>query len=189
MKAFPSVALFSLLSLALGQDDNSASGSLAPSPTESVGCTTHGDHWYGRPFHDISLPQTDLGTRHCKGPRVTSSPVVITTTISGVAVAPTSIASHDHDHDGDHDHDDHSYTAAPGTGSLKPSPTESHGCEAHGDHWDCAGPVTATGATSTGATPTARTTRTDSAATVTGGASRLQAAGLGFVALAVGMAL
>ncbi|OIW29308.1 hypothetical protein CONLIGDRAFT_715669 [Coniochaeta ligniaria NRRL 30616] len=171
MKAFPSVALFSLLSLALGQDDNSASGSLASSPTQSVGCTTHGDHW------------------HCKGPRVTSSPVVITTTISGVAVATTSIASHDHDHDGDHDHDDHSYTAAPGTGSLKPSPTESHGCEAHGDHWDCAGPVTATGATSTGATPTARTTRTDSAATVTGGASRLQAAGLGFVALAVGMAL
>lgn len=32
-----------------------------------------------------------------------------------------------------HDHDDHTDEA--GTGTISPSPTESVGCEAHGDHW------------------------------------------------------
>lgn len=98
-----------------------ASGVLAqetagPSPTESVGCEPHGDHW------------------HCDGPAPTAGPV--TGTAAAATTLPvTSSASHDHDHDDDdHDHgDDDDHSA--GAGSLKPSPTESVGCEPHGDHW------------------------------------------------------
>lgn len=53
---------------------------------------------------------------------------------SAAAVAPTSSAILENDHV------DH----AVGTGTLPPSPTESYGCMAHGDHWDCAGPTTTT---------------------------------------------
>ncbi|KAH6636144.1 hypothetical protein F5144DRAFT_167273 [Chaetomium tenue] len=92
---------------------------LAPSPTESIGCEPHGDHW------------------HCEGPRppaATTSepttsppPAVITTTTTTTAAA-------------DDDHDDHSHPDEAGTASLAPSPTESIGCEPHGDHWHCEGP-------------------------------------------------
>ena len=80
-----------------------------PSPTESVGCEPHGDHW------------------HCDGPAPTVGPSTGSMGIQ-TSLPVTSTASHDHDHDDD----DHHTT---GTGSLKPSPTESVGCEPHGDHW------------------------------------------------------
>ena len=50
------------------------------------------------------------------------------TTTSDAAI-PTSSAD---DHD---DHDDHESDHEEGTGSIAPSPTESIGCEPHGDHW------------------------------------------------------
>ncbi|OTA90599.1 hypothetical protein M434DRAFT_77648 [Hypoxylon sp. CO27-5] len=115
---------------------------LPPSPTASVGCHPHGDHW------------------HCDGPA--SSTVSITASSThdeegSVTLAPSpteSTGCHPH---GDHwhcdgpvsaaasstssatgdDHDDHSE----GDGSLAPSPTESVGCEPHGDHWHCDGPA------------------------------------------------
>ncbi|KAK4176268.1 hypothetical protein QBC36DRAFT_11990 [Triangularia setosa] len=121
----------------------SAAQELAPSPTESVGCEPHGDHW------------------HCDGPRVTAptptaTPVIITTSQTAVIPATTTAVHHgdhdhdhddhddeDRDHDHDNDHDDHSI------GVLPPSPTASVGCVAHGDHWDCTGPAPTTIATVT----------------------------------------
>ncbi|KXX74864.1 hypothetical protein MMYC01_206704 [Madurella mycetomatis] len=91
---------------------------LGPSPTESIGCEPHGDHW------------------HCEGPRPPSTssapPPVVTAT---AAPEPTTTAAGDGDDDEGTEHTD-----APGTGSLEPSPTESIGCEPHGDHWHCEGP-------------------------------------------------
>lgn len=60
----------------------------------------------------------DVG--HCEGAK---------STLATEAKATTE-AEHDHDHD-EHDHD---HT---GSESLAPSPTESTGCEPHGDHWHC----------------------------------------------------
>ncbi|RYP63292.1 hypothetical protein DL771_009363 [Monosporascus sp. 5C6A] len=151
MKTF-SPAFAALLAAVLA-----AAQSLPPSPTASVGCEPHGDHW------------------DCEGPAsvtavdtVTSTSVVAATTSShdheeggteSLAPSPTeSVGCEPHgDHwhcegpasattdataastasdPGDEDHDD-----AEGTGSLAPSPTESVGCEPHGDHWHCDGPA------------------------------------------------
>ncbi|KAK0667036.1 hypothetical protein QBC41DRAFT_396708 [Cercophora samala] len=145
MKTFSAAIILALSAFSAAQE-------LAPSPTESVGCEPHGDHW------------------HCDGPRVTvpattATPVIITTS-EAVAVPATTTAAvhdddhdhdhnhdHDHDHDDDHshdhndeedhDHDDHS------AGVLPPSPTASIGCEPHGDHWHCEGPAPTTIATVT----------------------------------------
>ncbi|KAG7293591.1 hypothetical protein NEMBOFW57_003644 [Staphylotrichum longicolle] len=177
-------ALLGLVSAVLGQ-----AVTLAPSPTESVGCEPHGDHW------------------HCEGPRVTSAPVAAATSSSAAAAVTTSSATHDHDHDhGDDDDDDHVHTDAAGTGSLKPSPTESYGCEPHGDHWHCEGPVTASAtgtasvsAAASGSTtvvsilvtttsaptlPAANASTTRTALPSTAGAPRYEVAGLGFAGLA-----
>ncbi|KAF3144003.1 hypothetical protein TWF569_007168 [Orbilia oligospora] len=89
----------------------------APSPTESSGCEPHGDHW------------------HCTGPRVDRAITTAPPTSTPVATVTTA----DHDHHTDDDDDDHDHT-----GTLAPSPTESVGCEAHGDHWHCEGPVAVT---------------------------------------------
>ncbi|AEO59560.1 hypothetical protein MYCTH_2307967 [Thermothelomyces thermophilus ATCC 42464] len=183
MKAIAYAAvLLGLVSTALGQ-----SQTLAPSPTESYGCEPHGDHW------------------HCEGPRTAQS---LATTTTGAALT-TSTAAHDHDEDDDHDHDhdhddDHDgSTDATGTGSLKPSPTESYGCVAHGDHWHCEGPITASsaGTASTLATTTITSSSTPAASSIgttdaaaasstsTAGAPRLELAGLGFAGLAAAAAL
>ncbi|KAK0657922.1 hypothetical protein B0T16DRAFT_315360 [Cercophora newfieldiana] len=113
--------------------------SLGPSPTESIGCEPHGDHW------------------DCDAPRAT-----ITGTVSTTATpiqTPAITQSHDeHEHEHEHssgihtDDDDHS------TGSLKPSPTESTGCTPHGDHWHCDGKVNETSATTPAATGAVSTT-------------------------------
>ncbi|KAM7194670.1 hypothetical protein V8F20_007862 [Naviculisporaceae sp. PSN 640] len=142
--------LMGLLPLALGQG-SLTTASLGPSPTQSVGCEPHGDHW------------------DCEGPRVTSGAATPSTLlISRTTAPPSAITSspadpdHDHDHDDDHseeDHDDHD-DDVPHTGSLKPSPTESVGCTVHGDHWHCDAPATAspTQSTSTTAVPTGAST-------------------------------
>ena len=137
---------------------------------------------------DSCPSETYLPSRHCDGPRVTSASTGtgIATSATSSAALTTSSATHsddEDDHDHDEDGDDHS--DAPGTASLKPSPTESYGCEPHGDHWHCKGPITAA------------TTPTTSGATggVTGGtvlsttlpamaAARYQGAGLGVAGLA-----
>ncbi|KAK3395795.1 hypothetical protein B0T20DRAFT_45618 [Sordaria brevicollis] len=139
--------------------------SLPPSPTASVGCEPHGDHW------------------HCDGPKVTS----LATVVTSAAPATTSEAhdhdDHDHDEeDHDHDHDEHTSV------SLKPSPTESYGCEPHGDHWHCAGHVSATATASAGlaSSASASASATPSiAAAGRKGASGLAAAGLAIMALAL----
>ena len=46
------------------------------------------------------------------------------------------------DHDHEHEDEDEESGAYPAT----PSPTESAGCEPHGDHWHCDRPATAPGA-------------------------------------------
>ncbi|KAL2222650.1 hypothetical protein M432DRAFT_12791 [Thermoascus aurantiacus ATCC 26904] len=133
-------AIFAVLALAscpavLAQEDP------GPSPTESVGCEPHGDHW------------------HCAGPAPTITPDV-TTVVTPLVPSPTeSVGCEPH---GDHWHcdgprvtstdDGHSHTASPAI----PSPTESVGCEPHGDHWHCDGPASATAsATSSSASSSA----------------------------------
>ncbi|EXF79079.1 hypothetical protein CFIO01_06401 [Colletotrichum fioriniae PJ7] len=99
MKASQILSMLGFAAFAFAQSE-----SLAPSPTESVGCEPHGDHW------------------HCEGARATTAAAVSGTTLLTSVAAATTTATEDHDHDHDHD-DDHSS----GTGSLAPSPTESVG--------------------------------------------------------------
>ncbi|KAK4234984.1 hypothetical protein C8A03DRAFT_37199 [Achaetomium macrosporum] len=163
MKAVACAAvLFGLVSTALAQ-------TIAPSPTESVGCEPHGDHW------------------HCEAPRETSLPAGTITTTSAaptIRVTTTSSAAHDGD---DHDHGEH--TDASGTGSLAPSPTESYGCEPHGDHWHCEGPVTAFVSVSTTLLKTTTTAANQTAGAAstsasTAGGARHAATGLAVAGLA-----
>ncbi len=104
----------------------------------------------------------------------------------------TSSATHDED---DHDHEEHTDTS--GTASLKPSPTESYGCEPHGDHWHCEGPITAsvsgsglsTLLTTTAPTGTSSSVSTASPSVSTAVAARYEVAGMGFAGLAVAAAM
>uniref|UniRef100_A0A8H7KEJ1 Hydrophobin n=1 Tax=Bionectria ochroleuca TaxID=29856 RepID=A0A8H7KEJ1_BIOOC len=138
MKAAQVVALLGLASLSYAQ---------APSPTESIGCEPHGDHWsVTKPStqmvskssemetyivallgtaRDLALLQPLSALLHCEGPATSATSAAVTTS-----------ASEDHDHD-------HSSTVDPG-----PSPTESVGCQPHGDHWHCEGPAVTSGASS-----------------------------------------
>lgn len=67
--------------------------------------------------HSLFITQSDF-SGHCEGAR---------STLSSEAKATTE-SEHDHDHDD-----------ASGSETLAPSPTESVGCEPHGDHWHCEG--------------------------------------------------
>ncbi|KAF5001124.1 hypothetical protein FGRMN_1235 [Fusarium graminum] len=134
-------------------DVTGATESLAPSPTASIGCEPHGDHWHcegarssetkatSEAGHDHEAtgsgslapsPTESVGCEphgdhwHCEGAR------------TGAAVSATTDVEHSHTH------------SAGATKSLAPSPTESVGCEPHGDHWHCDGPATA----ASGGTPT-----------------------------------
>ncbi|KAK3309429.1 uncharacterized protein B0T15DRAFT_515472 [Chaetomium strumarium] len=159
--------LLGLVSTALAQ-------TIAPSPTESVGCEPHGDHW------------------HCEGPRETSAADgTVTTTAAAVTTTATATVTTSAAHgDDDHDHDEHHDES--GTASLAPSPTESYGCEPHGDHWHCEGAVTASGSVSTTlVTTTASTSQTaDGASTSpsTAGAPHHAATGLAIAGLAAAAA-
>ncbi|KAF7532914.1 hypothetical protein G7054_g7532 [Neopestalotiopsis clavispora] len=135
--------------------------SLAPSPTESVGCEAHEDHWHC----DGPVSTTQAGT-------ITATSLITTTT----AATSTSAEEEDHDHES-------------GTGSLAASPTESVGCEPHGDHWHCDGPASTTAASNvTSASTASSTSSTATTTAATAGASRIAAggafvlAGLAFVA-------
>jgi hypothetical protein len=107
--------------------------------------------------------------------------------VTATGSQPTTTSEH-----ADHD-DDHDMTAVvPGasTATLAPSPTESFGCEPHGDHWHCDGSITAaTTMTSSGFTSVITPTPTTAAGSVsTAGAGRSQVTGLalaGFAAAAV----
>ncbi|KAH6850109.1 hypothetical protein B0I37DRAFT_413532 [Chaetomium sp. MPI-CAGE-AT-0009] len=94
---------------------------LAPSPTESIGCEPHGDHW------------------HCEGPRPPATTEPTTPTPPAVITTTSAAAGGDDEH-----------TDEAGTASLAPSPTESIGCEPHGDHWHCEGPRPPATETATG---------------------------------------
>ncbi|KAK4097163.1 hypothetical protein N658DRAFT_311873 [Parathielavia hyrcaniae] len=167
--------LLGLVSASLAQVDP------GPSPTESFGCVPHDDHW------------------HCEGARETSAPPAAATTLpatSEPAVTTTTVTSSAHDDDDDDDDEEEEHTDhTAGTASLAPSPTESYGCEPHGDHWHCEGAVTAlsTGSvtvtvTSSGAdaiTTTETSTSTSATASpTTAGAAHYEVAGLGFAGIA-----
>ncbi|KAK2793012.1 hypothetical protein FQN52_002160 [Onygenales sp. PD_12] len=143
MKFSSTLALFALGFVSpslfvLGQEDP------GPSPTESVGCEPHGDHW------------------HCDAPRTQQPAITATTTSVNPGPSPTeSVGCEPH---GDHWHCDAPATATTtmssthshsdhdeptGTQDPGPSPTQSVGCEPHGDHWHCDGPATAVSTTGT----------------------------------------
>ncbi|KAM7198908.1 hypothetical protein V8F20_005975 [Naviculisporaceae sp. PSN 640] len=116
MKTSAVIYVFGLALPALAQE-------LAPSPTQSIGCEPHGDHW------------------HCEGPRPAPAPTSEPTTEieppSAVITTTATIPPGGDEH-----------TESPGTGTGTgtsardpgPSPTESIGCEPHGDHWHCEAP-------------------------------------------------
>jgi hypothetical protein len=160
---------------------------LSPSPTESVGCVPHNDHWYvaqSTSFYTLSRQphrlQHDIPSneafrtliriyRDCDGPRPTTS----AGTPPATTVTPTSSAH-------DHNDDDDDHTDASGSGTLGPSPTASVGCEPHGDHWHCDGPrpagttinsITSGVAAGAGALPT--TTRATTAITAGAASDRV----------------
>ncbi|KAL8999154.1 MAG: hypothetical protein Q9169_001933 [Polycauliona sp. 2 TL-2023] len=102
---------FATLALTQGAEDP------GPSPTASIGCEPHGDHCQ-------ELTTAFFRGRHCDGPR----PAGVATTTSAAAAA----------------------AQDEGTGTpASPPPTESVGCEIHGDHYHCDGPATGA-ATATG---------------------------------------
>ncbi|KAK0732527.1 hypothetical protein B0T21DRAFT_384785 [Apiosordaria backusii] len=168
MKAVTYAALLlGALSTALGQ----TTADPGPSPTASIGCVPHNDHW------------------DCEGPRVTDA-VVTTGTATGTAPVVTSTAAH-HDHDDDdHDHtdDEDDHTDVPGTGTIKPSPTESYGCEAHGDHWHCEGHRTASSTLVVVTTTTTSAGSDSQAAATTTSTSTAGAAQITGLSLAAGIA-
>ena len=142
-----------------------------PSPTDSVGCEPHGDHWsvplYITRVSDIANLQNKTTYRHCEGPATTAVPSE--TEAQDPGPSPTdSVGCEPH---GDHwsvpllysiprisDISDiegnlqnqtvHRHCEGPATTLVTsesadpgPSPTESVGCEPHGDHWHCEGPA------------------------------------------------
>ncbi|KAF2837909.1 hypothetical protein M501DRAFT_146015 [Patellaria atrata CBS 101060] len=161
MRVSTLIPSFALVAFALAQSE-----SLAPSPTESIGCEPHGDHWHcdgPAPTGDVvgtgSLapsPTESIGCEphgdhwHCDGPAVETTPVVIVITPSAIASATESVLTttalatlteHSHSEgEEDHEHTTHDEDE-PMTGMPPPSPTESVGCEPHGDHWHCDGPA------------------------------------------------
>ncbi|KAK4113177.1 hypothetical protein N656DRAFT_828859 [Canariomyces notabilis] len=168
---------------------------LAPSPTESVGCVPHGDHWHcegpapatsAEPVESPTIapsPTESVGCVphgdhwHCEGPRPTDEPAVTTSTVPVITTPTTTTTSHEEDH-GD-------------SASLAPSPTESVGCEPHGDHWHCDGPavtmatVTTTTSGAAAGTGSPSSTRSAPSSVVTAGAALHQLHGaVGVVGLA-----
>ena len=92
-----------------------SAGAAGPSPTESIGCEPHGDHY------------------HCEAPRPTSA-----------AIAATYAVGEEHEHEEGKSEQEHDHEK--GDGAAGPSPTESVGCEVHGDQYHCEGPRTAAAA-------------------------------------------
>ncbi|KAI2467493.1 hypothetical protein F4781DRAFT_309900 [Annulohypoxylon bovei var. microspora] len=110
-----------------------AAQTLPPSPTASVGCHAHEDHW------------------HCDGVASSTVSVIVSSTEnpeSSQTLALSSTGSLVSSSSISEEHNE-------GTGSLAPSPTESVGCEPHGDHWHCDGAVIASSTSSVQPTETA----------------------------------
>ncbi|KPI43180.1 uncharacterized protein AB675_6885 [Cyphellophora attinorum] len=101
--------LVGLLNLAAAQTTDSTTTSTAalePSPTESIGCEPHGDHW------------------HCDGPAETGAATNATTT------------NDDDEHDHEHDEDEHTDAAGTGSLPPSPVASvgcEPHGDHWHCD--------------------------------------------------------
>ena len=116
----------------------------------------------------------------------TSAAAAITTTAATTA-ATTTVEESDH-----HDHDDDDHTDAPDNATQAgPSPTESVGCEPHGDHWHCEGPkaTEATGPVESAAASTSSSVGGEQqstlvTATATGAISSTRTAGPGAVVTA-----
>ncbi|KAI4266881.1 MAG: hypothetical protein L6R38_008497 [Xanthoria sp. 2 TBL-2021] len=155
-----------------------------PSPTASVGCEPHGDHWHcdGPRAAGVATttsaaaaaaqdeetatpsfppPTESVGCEahgdhyHCAGP-VNGAATATTTATSAAAAAEEEAEEHDHAHEGE-------------TPAF-PAPTESVGCEGHGDHYDCAGPASAAQATAP-PTPSGAVGGTNETSTGTNGTS------------------
>lgn len=176
---------------------------LPPSPTASVGCEPHDDHWYVPSF----LPYLTIllsclqNNRHCDGP----ASGVASKTSSSLPPSPT--ASTGCEPHGDHWHcDAPASSGAPQTGAvtsskasgassaavLPPSPTASTGCEPHGDHWHCDGPASATSAASSAASSSAAAASSEAASSAAAAASSgaaIKVSGAGPVVGAFGMAV
>jgi hypothetical protein len=81
-----------------------------------------------------------------------------------------------------HTSDDHS------TAKAGPSPTESVGCVAHGDHWHCDGPASTSAAESgVAGNSTASASSTSLSPVVTGNSAGVEGAKLGFAAVLAGI--
>jgi hypothetical protein len=127
-----------------------------PSPTASVGCVAHGDHWdcegprtpenaitsYVSSVNPGPSPTGSVGCKphgdhwDCEAPRTAPEGVV-------AAPAPTATkGSESHAHEDEHEdgHEGEHEDGHAESGKLGPSPIESIGCVPHGDHWDCQGP-------------------------------------------------
>ncbi|KAI9041890.1 uncharacterized protein KD926_006436 [Aspergillus affinis] len=182
------LAIVALASSALAQTTSQDPG---PSPTASVGCEPHGDHWHCEgPATDAAATVTSVSSEseaetpavpsptesvgcephgdhwHCDGPA------------SAEATA-TSTATHSHDHE------EEESTATP----TVPSPTESVGCEPHGDHWHCDGPAE-TGESSGSASGSASSTSDAATASSTGADEEGGAGMIGAqMSMVVGLAL
>ncbi|KAI0531952.1 hypothetical protein GGR58DRAFT_507946 [Xylaria digitata] len=170
------VALFAVSS-ALAQ-------TLPPSPTASVGCEPHGDHWHcdGPATATIATVTTSAATTssaHDDEEESGTLPPSPTESVgcephgdhwhcdgpaSTTSAAPATTTTHDYDDEEDDDE---------GTGTLPPSPTASVGCEPHGDHWHCDGPaVTSSSTVATSIVATSATAST-AAPVSTGGVDKL----------------
>lgn len=77
-------------------------------------------------------------TRHCAGPLTASATLATTSATSSLVIITTASRT------ASDDHEDGKNGASSTTASLAPSPTESVGCEPHGDHWHCDGPAIST---------------------------------------------
>ncbi|KAL8809754.1 MAG: hypothetical protein Q9223_005616 [Gallowayella weberi] len=135
-----------------------------PSPTASVGCEPHEDHW------------------HCDGPRSgvatpTATAAAAAQEDENVQQGETPASPPPTESVGCVAHGDHYHCSGPATSAAtataaaatqndnlgsgtpaSPPPTESVGCVAHGDHYHCSGPATA------GVSATATATATGAAA-------------------------
>ncbi|PGH08825.1 hypothetical protein AJ79_05829 [Helicocarpus griseus UAMH5409] len=141
---YSTIALFALsllsspTSFVLGQEDP------GPSPTQSIGCEPHGDHWHC----DAPAPKTEAAVTTTTTASTTTGaedPGPSPTESTGcephgdhwhcdAPANPTATGKPSDQHE--HEHEDEHSSQDPG-----PSPTESTGCEPHGDHWHCDAPA------------------------------------------------
>ncbi|EPS35346.1 hypothetical protein H072_11278 [Dactylellina haptotyla CBS 200.50] len=146
----------------------------------------------------FGLGQTSSEEGHESGtgtlaPSPTESAAKVTVIIAPSIPVSTSLATtltSDDDHE-NHTNEVHAtHTDHEGTGTLAPSPTESVGCEAHGNHWHCDGPRETLAGTSTGVAATTSSSPQITDVTTNGGSlPGVLAFGVAPVAGIIGIAL